>query len=142
MGFCGVANDQYTNPQCGAPVNSRPSVPYDTSRIGFQGEFGGIGHNISIEQYVFKQFTLPMLTSSLWNKKRAIDAIDETYELDKTLDVWNDRAVCPLYPSYAKLTSQHLILAELLHQTHLYACSGGVWTETSDVEGEVNGLVT
>jgi hypothetical protein len=47
-----VTDDQYTNPQCGAPVNSRPSTPYDTSRIGFQGEFGGIGHNVSIEQYV------------------------------------------------------------------------------------------
>jgi hypothetical protein len=88
------------------------------------------------------EMTRAILTSSLWNKKRAIDAIDQTYELDKTLDVWNDRAVCPPYPSYAKLTSQHLILVELLHQTHLYACSGGVWTETSDVEGEVNGLVT
>lgn len=33
--------------------------------------------------------------SSLWNKKKAIDGIDETYELDKTLDVWNDRAVRP-----------------------------------------------
>jgi hypothetical protein len=123
-------------------VNSRPSIPYDTSRIGFQGEFGGIGHNISIEQYVLTQTDWEILTSSLWNKKRAIDAIDETYELDKTLDVWNDRAVCLPYPSHAKLTSQHLILVELLHQTHLYACSGGVWTETSDVEGEVNGLVT
>jgi len=41
---------QYSNPQCGAPVNSRPPIPYDTSRIGFQGEFGGIGHNVSIEQ--------------------------------------------------------------------------------------------
>lgn len=24
----------------------------------------------------------------------------------------------------------------------MFACSGGVWTQTSDVEGEVNGLVT
>ena len=23
-----------------------------------------------------------------------------------------------------------------------YACSGGVWTQTTDVEGEVNGLLT
>lgn len=33
-------------------------------------------------------------------------------------------------------------MSEMLGQTQLYACSGGVWTETSDVEGEVNGLVT
>jgi hypothetical protein len=45
-----MIDDQYSNPQCGAPVNSRASSPYDTSRIGFQGEFGGIGHNVSIEQ--------------------------------------------------------------------------------------------
>lgn len=38
--------------------------------------------------------------------------------------------------------TQHIIFSELLHQTKLYACSGGVWTETTDVEGEVNGLVT
>lgn len=31
--------------------------------------------------------------SSLWNNKKAIDNIDETYELDLTLDVWNERAV-------------------------------------------------
>ena len=104
MGFWEVANNQYTNPQCGAPVNSRPSIPYDTSRIGFQGEFGGIGHNISIEQYVYTQITRAILTSSLWNKKRAIEAIDQTYELDKTLDVWNDRAVRPLSPRQSKLT--------------------------------------
>lgn len=24
----------------------------------------------------------------------------------------------------------------------MYACSGGVWTQTTDVEGEVNGLLT
>lgn len=24
----------------------------------------------------------------------------------------------------------------------MYACSGGVWTQTTDVEGEVNGMMT
>jgi hypothetical protein len=31
--------------------------------------------------------------TSLWNDQRAIDAINQTYELDLTLDAWNDRAV-------------------------------------------------
>jgi hypothetical protein len=44
--------------------------------------------------------------------------------------------------SESRADIQHVLLTEMLSQTHLYACSGGVWTETSDVEGEVNGLVT
>ena len=43
-------NHHYANPQCGAPFYSIQSSPYDSSRIGFQGEFGGIGHNVSIDQ--------------------------------------------------------------------------------------------
>lgn len=70
-----------------------------------------------------------MLTStSLWNEPVAIAAIDETYELADTIDIWNYRS--------------HLLLRELLDQTKRFACSGGVWTQTTDVEGEVNGLMT
>lgn len=36
----------------------------------------------------------------------------------------------------------HQLLTELKEQTQLFACSGGVWTQTTDVEGEVNGLLT
>lgn len=43
-------NHHYANPQCGTPFYSILSSPYDPRRIGFQGEFGGIGHNVSIEQ--------------------------------------------------------------------------------------------
>lgn len=43
-------NHHYANPQCGAPFYSIQSSPYDSSRIGIQGEFGGIGHNVSIDQ--------------------------------------------------------------------------------------------
>lgn len=43
-------NHHYANPQCGSPFYSIQSSPYDSSRIGFQGEFGGIGHNVSIDQ--------------------------------------------------------------------------------------------
>jgi hypothetical protein len=33
-------------------------------------------------------------------------------------------------------------LVELKEQIELYACSGAVYTQTTDVEGEVNGLVS
>ncbi|KAI2788816.1 hypothetical protein POX_e06837 [Penicillium oxalicum] len=83
-------------------------------RIGLQGEFGGLGHNVSIEH--------------LWNVQAAINTIDQTYELDETIEIWNYRS--------------HIMLAELQDQTKRFACSGGIWTQTTDVEGEVNGLVT
>lgn len=107
-------NHHYANPQCGSPFYSTPSSPYDPSRIGFQGEFGGIGTNVSIE--------------NLWNDQAAIDTIDQTYEIDTTIEAWNYRS--------------HRLLNELEDQVRLYACSGGVWTQTTDVEGEVNGLMT
>lgn len=43
-------NHHYASPQCGTPFYSIPSQPYDNTRIGIQGEFGGIGLNTSIEQ--------------------------------------------------------------------------------------------
>ncbi|KUJ08553.1 putative hydrolase [Mollisia scopiformis] len=107
-------NHHYANPQCGSPFYSTASSPYDPTRIGFQGEFGGIGNNVSIEH--------------LWNVQEAINTINQTYEIDQTLDAWSYRA--------------HKLLTELLEQTEMYACSGGVWTQTTDVEGEVNGLLT
>ena len=58
----------------------------------------------------------------------AIDTINQTYEIDKTLNAWNYRA--------------HMLLVELKEQTSMFSCSGGVWTQTTDVEGEVNGLMT
>lgn len=35
-----------------------------------------------------------------------------------------------------------MLLGELEDQVKRFACSGGVWTQTTDVEGEVNGLMT
>lgn len=107
-------NHHYANPQCGTPFYSIQSSPFDDTRIGFQGEFGGLGHNVSIEH--------------LWNDQKAINSINETYEIDITIDAWNYRS--------------HLLLNELEDQVRRYSCSGGVWTQTTDVEGEVNGLVT
>lgn len=40
----------YASPKCGAPFWSLPTTPFDPKRIGFQGEFGGVGHNVSIEK--------------------------------------------------------------------------------------------
>lgn len=65
---------------------------------------------------------------SLWNVPQAIDSINETYELNESLESWNYRS--------------HILLWEILDQTKKFACSGGVWTQTTDVEGEVNGLLT
>lgn len=43
-------NHHYANPQCGTPFYSLLATPYDPKRIGIQGEFGGIGHNVSEEK--------------------------------------------------------------------------------------------
>lgn len=71
-----------------------------------------------------------MLTKdrSLWKVKKAIDEIDQTYELNADLESYNYRA--------------GILFRELRDQVEKYACSGAVWTQTTDVEGEVNGLLT
>ena len=65
---------------------------------------------------------------SLWNVQQAIDSINQTYEIDQTNEAYNYRS--------------HQLLSELGEQVEMFACSGGVWTQTTDVEGEVNGLLT
>lgn len=65
---------------------------------------------------------------SLWNVQEAINHINETYEIDETLEAWNYRG--------------HILLTEFEDQVRRFECSGGVWTQTTDVEGEVNGLMT
>jgi len=68
------------------------------------------------------------LLDSLWKVQDAIDHINQTYELVDDLATYNYRT--------------HRLFDALIDQTHRFACSGGVYTQTSDVEGEVNGLVT
>lgn len=58
----------------------------------------------------------------------AITTINQTYEISLDLETFNYRA--------------HMLLDELRQQVERFACSGGVWTQTTDVEGEVNGLLT
>lgn len=107
-------NHHYSTPQCGSPFISLPGVPYNNERIGFQGEFGGVGVNTTIEH--------------LWNDERAIREIDQTYEIDANVEIWNYRAL--------------RVIEELREQTELFDCNGGVYTQTTDVEGEVNGFLT
>ncbi|TGJ84718.1 hypothetical protein E0Z10_g4017 [Xylaria hypoxylon] len=107
-------NHHYANPQCGTPFYSLASTPYDHKRIAIQGEFGGIGQNVSADH--------------LWKVQAAINTINQTYEIDETIEAWNYRG--------------HLLLSELRDQVEYWACSAAIWTQTTDVEGEVNGLLT
>lgn len=60
--------------------------------------------------------------------QQAIDTINQTYEINTNLESYNYRA--------------NTILRELREQIERFACSGAVYTQTTDVEGEVNGLLT
>lgn len=65
---------------------------------------------------------------SLWNVQEAINTINQTYEVNADLVSYNYRA--------------SLLFREFYDQVERYSCSGGIWTQTTDVEGEVNGLYT
>ncbi|KAI0973915.1 family 2 glycosyl hydrolase [Xylaria arbuscula] len=107
-------NHHYANPQCGTPFYSIQSTPYDHKRIAIQGEFGGIGQNVSADH--------------LWKVQEAVNSINQTYEIDETIEAWNYRG--------------HVLLSELRDQIEYWDCSAAIWTQTTDVEGEVNGLLT
>lgn len=111
-------NHHYSTPQCGSPFwsvqGSGPSgynSAYDPSRIGLQGEFGGVGQQLPSEHAWFNDLS----------KQTA-------YELTNTTEAWNYRSI------------QNIV--QLREQIEQWACSGGVWTQTTDVEGEVNGLLS
>lgn len=57
-----------------------------------------------------------------------MDTINQTYEINADLSIYNYRAA--------------QLLRELTEQVERFSCSGAVWTQTTDVEGEVNGLLT
>ncbi|EGG04268.1 family 2 glycoside hydrolase [Melampsora larici-populina 98AG31] len=107
-------NHHYASPQCGTPFYSTPDKPYDPKRIGSQGEFGGIGH-------------IPP-SKNTWNVQDAINTMNQTYEITSNVTTWNYRAL--------------EVVGELKSQLDLYSCSAGVYTQTTDVEGEINGFVT
>jgi hypothetical protein len=66
-----------------------------------------------------------LTSSSSWYKELSGQT---SYELTNDTYYWNYRT--------------HDLLDQLREQVDLFACSGGVWTQTTDVEGEVNGLMT
>jgi hypothetical protein len=108
-------NHNYPHPECGTPTGGNSvSGAHDPSRIGFQGEFGGTGQNVSI--------------SNLWNVPNSLSTINQTYVLYGSTNEWNARSLD--------------LLEQLRNQTETGPCSGGVWTQTTDVEGEVNGFLT
>jgi hypothetical protein len=46
-------NHHYSTPQCGSPfwsTSGGDNTAYDPTRIGIQGEFGGVGQQVSFEQ--------------------------------------------------------------------------------------------
>lgn len=132
-------NHHYSTPQCGTPFWSRQGdgpdgsdSAYDPNRIALQGEFGGVGQYPPNGSYVP---TFPIHLSNinepaLTRDRSWYDVTDlqVSYELVNATKDWNYRT--------------HTLLSELREQTELFACSGGVWTQTTDVEGEVNGLMT
>ncbi|KXX81015.1 Beta-galactosidase [Madurella mycetomatis] len=107
-------NHHYAEPHCGTPWHSQPNAPYDANRIGLQGEFGRIG--------------LRPADENLRPIEGAIRTINETYEIHAGIEPFHYRA--------------HVLLDLLRQQVERYACSGAVYTQTTDVEGEVNGLMT
>ncbi|KAH9842251.1 hydrolase family 2 [Teratosphaeria destructans] len=108
-------NHNYPHPMCGVPHTApSPSGPNDPSRIGFQGEFGGLGQNLSL--------------AHLWDVGQAIADVTATYRLYETTEAWNQASLD--------------LIGELGRQAARSSCSGGVWTQTTDVEGEVNGVLS
>ncbi|CAH7685581.1 glycoside hydrolase superfamily [Phakopsora pachyrhizi] len=107
-------NHHYPYPQCGSPFYSLESAPHDSSKIAIQGEFGGIGQ-------------IPDL-KNLWNVSQALSSLNQTYEMVESIEVWNYRAL--------------KMVQELKEQTVMFSCAGAIYTQTTDVEAETNGLMT
>ncbi|KAG5954558.1 hypothetical protein E4U57_004340 [Claviceps arundinis] len=91
-----------------------------------------VGHNVG----GYFRFTVDITRNVLWGQDnkflwdvhQAIDQMNQTYEIKADLESYNYRA--------------GVLFRELTEQVERYACSGAVWTQTTDVEGEVNGLYT
>lgn len=66
--------------------------------------------------------------NSLWPIEGAVRTINQTYEIHGGLESYHYRA--------------HVLLGQLRDQVERYSCSGAIYTQTTDVEGEVNGLLT
>ena len=86
----------------------------DEARIQVQGEFGGVGLNMSADQ--------------LWPDPAAIATIPETYEIAVDTASYNNRSI--------------EVIDNLTNQVRNNKCSAGVYTQTTDTEGEINGLIS
>ncbi|KAH8723474.1 glycoside hydrolase superfamily [Phaeosphaeriaceae sp. PMI808] len=111
-------NHHYSTPQCGTPFWSR-------SGSGPEGSDSAYDPNRIALQGEFGGIGQYIDTSHSWYK----DFDRQTsYELTNSTKWWNYRT--------------HDLLGQLREQVELFDCSGGVWTQTTDVEGEVNGLIS
>lgn len=108
-------NHHYSTPQCGTPFWSNQGSGYDSAYDARRiGLQGEFGGLGTYVDY-----------SHSWYKTREQQT---AYELANTTEIWNYRS--------------HDLLNQLREQIDLFACSGGIWTQTTDVEGEVNGMMT
>ncbi|KAI8444091.1 glycoside hydrolase superfamily [Phakopsora pachyrhizi] len=65
---------------------------------------------------------------NLWNVSQALSSLNQTYEMVESIEVWNYRAL--------------KMVQELKEQTVMFSCAGAIYTQTTDVEAETNGLMT
>ncbi|KAL6707305.1 hypothetical protein ACN47E_004293 [Coniothyrium glycines] len=108
-------NHHYSTPQCGAPFWSNQGSGYDSAYD--PRRIGIQGEFGGLGTYIDYAHS--------WYKNREQQT---AYELSNTIEIWNYRS--------------HDLLNQLREQIDLFACSGGIWTQTTDVEGEVNGMMT
>ncbi|KAJ4373049.1 hypothetical protein N0V83_003340 [Neocucurbitaria cava] len=108
-------NHHYSTPQCGTPFWSNQGSGYNSA---YDARRIGI-------QGEFGGIGMYADFNHSWYK--TLDN-QTSYELTNTTWGWNYR-------------SQDL-MRQLREQVELFSCSGGIWTQTTDVEGEVNGMMT
>jgi hypothetical protein len=107
----------YPEPLCGVDRSGATYTPYHHDRLAAASEFGGLG-------------TRPD-NRNLWSVPAAVQGIQDTYRILPNVDEWNVEA--------RKLWD---IIFEQTRQDLDGNCSIAVWTQATDVEGEVNGLMT
>lgn len=108
-------NHHYSTPQCGTPFWSDQGSGYDSAYDSARIALQGEFGGVGTQ--------LPDEHAWFADLKK-----QTAYELANTTDAWNYRCL------------QNI--EQLREQVERWACSGGVWTQTTDVEGEVNGLLS
>ena len=113
------SNHNYPMPYCGVVEDSHHenpgiSVGWDRRRTALQSEFGGLGSWIDDKH--------------IWSDPAAKSTISQTYKMYKDNPEWN--------------AESFKVIQELINQITEHACSGAIWTQLSDVEGELNGMLS